>query len=466
MAGKKELGFDKQGIQKTLTLKNYLGDAAGMLAWNGMGGLTAMLTYFYTDKVGLAAAAVGTFMLAARIFDAITDIGMGYLVERTRSRFGKARPWLLRIAIPALVTAVALYCVPAGASTVVKTAYAFITYFIMTAIVLTALNIPYNSLIAFVTRSPEERSKMGIFRSLVGTLTGMVVAIGLIPITNALGGDQKAWITVASAIAVVGTIGLLIAFSANKERYSSGGQAKDDAEKVPVLKSVGLLLKNKYLLLAVLANFFMCIQYVLSNSSMIYYTKWIFKNENLMAIMGAIGIVPMIAGYAITAPLVRKFGPTKTVRIALLIGAAGFIIRGLFPYNFVLAMAVGVFTAFGTIPFMSVYPALLNNTTEYNEWKHGDSMVGFTSSFSSFLSKLSNGLGSALLGWVLAAGSYDPTLAEQGPAAVNGILAICLWIPAALLLAVYITLRFYNLDAIYPQIVKELNERRKSQSGE
>jgi GPH family glycoside/pentoside/hexuronide:cation symporter len=89
---KKELGLDSQGIQKTLRIRNYLGDGMGMIALNGISGLVAMLTYFYTDKVGIAAAAAGTIMLTARIFDAVTDLGMGYIVDRTRSRFGKARP--------------------------------------------------------------------------------------------------------------------------------------------------------------------------------------------------------------------------------------------------------------------------------------------------------------------------------------------------------------------------------------
>jgi GPH family glycoside/pentoside/hexuronide:cation symporter len=242
---KKELGLDSVGIQKTLTLKNYLGDAVGMIGFNGFGSLTGMLTYFYTDKAGLAAAAVGTFMLAARIFDAITDIGMGYLVERTKSRFGKARPWFLWIALPALVTAVSLYCIPINAAPSVKTAYAFITYFIMTAVITTAINIPYSAFMAFVTRSPEERSKMGIFRSIFGTLVGMMVAIGLIPITNALGGDQKAWILTASVIAVVGALSFLIAFFSNKERYSSDEQGKGGVKKHRFLRTSSCCYKIK-----------------------------------------------------------------------------------------------------------------------------------------------------------------------------------------------------------------------------
>jgi GPH family glycoside/pentoside/hexuronide:cation symporter len=230
--------------------------------------------------------------------------------------------------------------------------------------------------------------------------------------------------------------------------------------------NIKLLLKNKYLLLAVLMNFIMCIQYALSSSATIYYAKWIFKNENLLAIMGGIGIVPMIVGYVLTVPMVKKFGPAKAARIALLIGVAGTVARAFFPYNFVMNMVVGIFIAFGAIPFMSVYGALLNNSTEYNEWKTGKRMVGLTSSASSFISKLATGIGSALIGWVLAAGSYNPDLAEQGQAAINSILAICIWIPGVLLLAVYIVLRFYDLDAKYPQIVKELEERRRISQAE
>jgi GPH family glycoside/pentoside/hexuronide:cation symporter len=213
-------------------------------------------------------------------------------------------------------------------------------------------------------------------------------------------------------------------------------------------------------------NFFMCIQYSLSGSATVYYAKWIFKNENLLAVMAGIGIVPMAVGYVLTGPMVKKFGPAKASRIGLLIGVAGTVVRAFFPYSFVMNVVVGIFTGFGIIPFMSVYGALLNNTTEYNEWKTGNKMVGLTSSVSAFISKLATGLGGALIGWVLAAGGYNPNLAEQGQAAINSILAICIWIPGILLLTIYVALRFYDLDAKYPQIVKDLEERRRTSQTE
>jgi GPH family glycoside/pentoside/hexuronide:cation symporter len=456
---KKELGFDSQGIQKTLRFRNYFGDGIGMIALNGISGLVSMLTYFYTDKVGIAAAVAGTIIFAARIFDAVTDIAMGYIVDRTKSRFGKARPWLLYMAIPTMVCMIALFCVPAGASTTVKNTYAFITNAITIAIVYTAIVIPYTCLQALVTKSTEERSKMGLFRSISGYIIGMIVAVGLIPITNAMGGDQKAWIIMAVVLGVTAMISLVIAFFSNKEQGAEVTQ-KTGEKKIAFFAGVKLLFKNKYIVVMAFANFAVNVIYTMTSSTGIYFTKYILKNENLVAVMGAIGLVPVAIGFAITTPLIKNFGLAKTNRIAFLVGIAGTIIRCFTPDSFISVVSAGLLVTFGTIPFMVTSGVLINNTVEYGEWKTGRNLVGISNSLAGFAAKIGNGLGAALVGWILALGNYNPDIIEQSPAAINSIYAITIWIPGIVMLIAYISLRFYNLDAIYPRIVKELEERK------
>jgi len=461
---KKELCLDGQGIQKTLRFRNYLGDSTGQVSLNGISGLVTMLPYFYTDKVGIAAAAAGTIMLGARVFDAVTDLTMGYFVDRTKSRFGKARPWLISMVIPSLITVTALFCVPAGAGSTAKNIYAFCTNAVATAFVYTAIAIPYGCLMAFVTRSTEERSKMGIFRAVTGYIIGIIVAIGFIPMSNALGGDQGAWIKLGVIFAIIISASLIPAFFANKERYSVDEGRQDESrqdEKVPFFTGIKILFQNKYWVIVLIINFFIYISYGLGGVTSIYFTKWILKNENLIALLGGVGLIIVAIGFAVTNPLIKKFGVTKATRIALLIGVAASVIRAFFPYNLIATLILGSLMTFATIPYMTVGGVLLSNTVEYGEWKNGKRLVGMANSACGFGSKVGSGVGAALIGWLLALGGYNADLAEQGKAAVNSIFALCIWIPGIIMLVIFLLLGLYDLDAKYPQIVKELEERKK-----
>lgn len=462
---KKTLGVDSQGIQKTIRGYQYFGDGMTQLALNSISGLIGMITYFYTDKVGVAAAATGTILLISKIIDAFTDLIMGRIVDKTNTKYGKARPWLLWMSIPTFVAVILLFYVPINAGSGTKFAYGLITNIFATAIVYTAIAIPYGCLMALVTKSTEERSKMGIYRTALGYLAGMVIAIGIIPITNALGGDQKAWIIVAAIFGVLSSGSLIWTFAVTRERNGEGVEsqtAADEDSKVSMKDSIAILFKNKYWVIMLFVMLAVNIIYSLTGSTGVYYTKYILKNENLVALLGGVGLIPVIIGIGITQPMVKKFGLAKTARIAMLIGIVGSIARVIAPYNLIVTLTFGSLVSFATIPLMVVGGVLVNNTIEYNEWKFGKRLVGMSNSASSFGAKIGSGLGGAMIGWILALGHYDGMLAVQPASAINSILAVSIWIPAALLVVIYLLLRKYDLDLKYADIVKELDGRRKT----
>lgn len=214
---KKELGLDSMGIQKSMRLTDYLGDGIGQLPLNIMSSLVGQLTYFYTEKVGLAAGMVATMLLIAKIFDAFSDLAMGKIMDAGRSPKGKCRPWFSRMAIPALVAIILLFTVPKNIGSGFQAAYVLITNVLITAIVYTAVAIPYGALMAIRTESFEERGKMGIFRTAFGYIAGMVIAILLIPITNMLGGTQSAWIKVAVIFGLISLLSLMILYKVTRE---------------------------------------------------------------------------------------------------------------------------------------------------------------------------------------------------------------------------------------------------------
>ena len=214
---KKELGLDSMGVQKSMRMTDYLGDGLGQMPLNIMSGLVGQLTYFYTEKVGLAAGMVATMLLVAKIIDAFSDLLMGKIVDAGKSPKGKCRPWFIRMAIPVFVMIVLLFTVPKNAGSGVQAAYVLITNILITAVVYTAVAIPYGALMAMRTESSEERGKMGIFRAAFGYLAGMIIAILLIPITNMLGGTQSAWIKVAVIFGLISVLSLLLLYKVSKE---------------------------------------------------------------------------------------------------------------------------------------------------------------------------------------------------------------------------------------------------------
>lgn len=460
---RKPLGVDSQGIQKVMRPHNYLGDAAGQVGLNALTSTVGIVVYFYTDKVGVAAAAAGTILLAAKLVDAFTDLTMGWIVDHTSSRWGRARPWLLRMALPAFVAIVALFAVPSGLTEGGKLAYVAGTNIFASAIVLSATAIPFGSMLFYTTVSTDERARMGVSRTAFGYLVGMAITIGYIPITNALGGDQKGWLIFATIVGAVAMVGLVVAFLSNRERNVDGpGETQD---RLPFAMGISLLFRNRYWVIMLAVMTVVAIVFGISASSGIYYVKWVLGDENLMVLLGAVGLVPVVIGFLAVAPMVRRFGATRAVRFALVAGILATVIRIIFPYDLWALLIFGSVVTLSTIPVMAIGGVLVTNTIAYGEWQHGKRIVGLTNAASGFGSKVGNGLGVAMVGWILAIGGYQGTAAAQTDSAINSILVLTIWVPGILLAVLYVLLRFYDLDAKYPQILKELDERRAAEAA-
>lgn len=200
---KKPLGKDKFGVQKVMRTKDYLGDSLGQFSLNAISTIIGQLTYFYTDKVGLAAGAIATVLLISKIIDVFTDLIMGNIVDHTKPGREKYRPWLLKAGIPAGIMLVLMFTVPKTSGTL-QIAYALITNILLSAVLYTAVAIPYGSLMAVRTNSQEERGIMGTWRAGVGYVAGFIMAILIIPITNALSKIAK-FHTTASVDNILGS---------------------------------------------------------------------------------------------------------------------------------------------------------------------------------------------------------------------------------------------------------------------
>ena len=463
---KKPLGLDSMGIQKTMRFGDYMADAGGQFALNGISGLISAITYFYTDKVGVSALMAANVLLAAKVCDAFTDLIMGKILDNGKSPKGKCRPWFLRMAIPALIAIVALFTVPKGLTGIALAAYLFFTNIFATAIVSTAIAIPYGAIMVMRTKSIEERNTMGIFRSAMGYIIGMIIAIALVPITNALGpngvADQAAYIKFAVVVGVLSAIFLFILYKKSKE--TAAMEEKPD-DGLPFMDAIGKLFKNKYWVIVLVANLFVQIIYAVSGAAGTYYAKWILGNDNLIGIMGAVGLIPTFVGFAVVGPLTKKFGVRKTLLIGFAIGIIGAAIRVVFPASLIVTLTAGLLPSFATIPMMCLSGTMNSMAMDYNDYLYGNKIIGMSASATSFGSKIAGGLGGSIIGWILAAVHYDPSAAAATTAVRYGVYSFSIYMPLVVLIALFIIVSRFDIESKYAEMMAQIKARNEAEAA-
>lgn len=452
---KKALGLDKNGIQKTMRLPDYLADSLGLFSLNAVSGLVGQLTYFYTEKVGLSAAAVATAFMVVKILDAFTDLIMGNIVDHTKPGKQRYRPWLVKAGIPMAIVVALLFMVPKSASDFGKIAYMFVTNLLATAVLYTAVSIPYISLQVVRTKSEEERATMGSFRAFAGYIAGFIVAIVVIPVTNALGGTQDAWIKVGVVFALVVALFMLICFLRAKENSGIEPTAEEKEaqaeEGESMLSAVGKLFHNKYWVIVLLCNFFANVTYGLATSSGTYYAKWIYGDDNLIALQGTLGLIPTIVGFATIAIFIKKLGVIKTLKVSFLVGAVSLALRLINPTNFWYNNILGMFTSWADIPMMCLSGVLTAMAVDINQIKYGKRMVGYSTSAVGFGNKISSGIGASLIGWLLGAAGYSQMGEVLTPAVRQAIYGFSIYAPLLMFVAMYLMIRKFDAEKVLAQ---------------
>ncbi len=460
----KELGKDKFGVQRTMRRKDFFGDSLGMFALNTMSGLVGQMTYFYTDKVGVAAGSVATILLICKIIDAFTDLIMGNIVDHTKPGKEKYRPWLLKAGIPAGILTVLMFTVPKGSSGL-QVAYLLITNVLFTAVAYTAVCIPYTSLMIVRTNSQEERGRMGTWRAASGYVSGMIIAVAIIPLTNMLGGTQSAWIKFGAIAGALVILAFLICYLTSRETVqdaSAAANPEEEEEPVPFLEAVVKLFHNKYWVMILVMNFFVNVLYGIGGASGAYYAKWIYGNDNLMGIMGAVGMIPTLLGFILVGPMIKHLGVTKTLKVSFLIGCVSNVVRIVNPYHFGFNVTMGCFGTFANIPMMCLMGVLTAMSIDYNEYQYGKKMVASSQAASSFGCKIGSGLGASVIGWCLAAVAYDATLSVATMATKQAIFTFSIYIPMIMFGILFIMSCRFDLEKRLPALKEEI-ARRKAQ---
>lgn len=449
-----------------------MGDVGCNIIWGCVG---SYLTLYYTDNVLLSAAVAGNIMMIARILDGLSDILMGFIIERTHTKWGKARPWLLWMCIPLLITFFLTFHVPSSFSGAAKIAYVAITYTILSAITYTAVNMAYITLFTLFAPDSNDRNIATTFRTLFAMLTSLAMGIIGMPLLNSMGGikSQAAWDKMTLIFSAVAFVCIMITFFGVTEKKLTdedvvklGGEnvktkvKKDRTSLVDVFKN---LAKSKYFYLAALLS----TAYYLGNSTggiNVYYARDILGNENLVGVIGLVSLPTMILGAVLAPVLYNRFGKRKIMVLGSCITIVSTAIQFINPYNMLLFFTMYAMKGIGTMLFGAGIGTLPGDVADWSEWKIGERAEGIVTSLSSFGTKVGSGIGGALVGWFLALGHYNGAAEVQVQSALNAEIAMMIGVPMVLGVIQILLLFVWDMEKKRPEILKDLQERRNLKS--
>ena len=422
--------------------------------------MSAYLLVYYTNYAHVNAAIVGTIMFVSKIFDAISDVAMGYVEERFAKPGAKARPWLKRMALPYAISAIILFTVPDFTSTVAQGIYVFITYNLFCTIY-TMIVIPYNSLQALITQDKDDRKTTGVLRSIFSTIASTIVNSFTMIFIGWAGNTKLSWTIVIGVYAVIALIVYSLCYVNTTERVNAEeDQHGQDDKKLGFVESLFNVMKNKYWRILTVNGIFSSAVISLNMGSMFFYLAYVCGKPQSVAIVGMLLSMPMLVLIPLSAPIVAKCGMKNSLVAGVLIMTVGRIIVGVSGESSLMMIYVGTFIfALGCSTQWCSYP-LLCYTVEYGQWKTGVRQEGMIMSANSFGSKCGTALGTALCGWVLAWAGYNGAAEVQTASALTGIKIVYAYLPVILNILSAVILSFYKLEKEYSTIVKELEERK------
>ena len=448
-------------MQEKKYLKWYhkVGYGSGDIAGNCVYALlTAFMMIYLTDTIGLSMGVVSTLIAASKIFDGVSDFFFGRLIDKTHTKMGKARPWMLWPYIGCSVTLVACFAVPTGWGQTAQYIFFFLSYTLLNAVFFTANNIAYASLTALITKNTSERVQIGSLRFIFAFATKIVIDAVTIYAVGWLGGGVTGWRLIAIIYAIVGLItNTLSVFSVKElpeeeEEVESGKTVKND---LTFLQSFGILLKNKYYVI-------ICCSYILTQlyASVIgmgtYYAKYILGNEEIFSTLSLAINITMVVALTVLPMVIKKLGGMYKLNIwgyaIAFVGRVGVMAAG---YLGSLPLMLA-FTALSTVaipPLQGDLNALIACCSEYTTLTTGHRLEGMMYSCSSLGIKLGGALGTAICGWLLDAAGYVENVAVQTPATVSMLHFLYLWAPAILCVLVACLLMFLRVEKANEKIL-------------
>lgn len=432
---------------------NKIGYGSGDIAGNVVYALLASFVIAYTTTtMGMNAGIVGSLIALSKLFDGITDIFFGHLIDRTKSKMGKARPWMLYGYIGCAVMLVAVFAIPTSLGEFAKYAWFFIAYTVLHAVFFTANNIAYSALTSLVTVNNKERVQLGSCRFIFAFSTSLLIQSVTLVFVRKMGGDAAAWRTVAIIYATIGLIVNTISVMSVKElpeeeRCKVHTEEKENSS-CSFVETAKLILSNKYYL-RICAVYLLQQIYTAMISQGLFYAKFILGNEDLFAVFAWAINIPLIISLLITPFMVTRFkGMYKLNLTGFAVASVGRLLVLIAAYmgNIPLMMVFTAFAAFGMGPWQGDMNAVIAECSEYTYLTKQKHVEGSMYSCTSLGLKLGGGLGIALTGWLLEWSGFVGTSAVQSESCLRMLRVMYLWLPFFILLLITFIMSILNVE--------------------
>ena len=446
-----------------LSMKTYL--SYGLSNSGGtviFASLASLVTLFYTDYVGVPAALIATAILISKFLDAISNIIVGFAIQKTRTRWGQARPWMLWSALPFSLACIGCFLVPVGAPRLTQFWYIFIAYNFANTVCYTITDLAEGTLCSLLTRNPEERERLGSFRLGLCPIGHILSAGFTLPLVKVLGNNQRAWILVMTIWAVYALIVHLVCFVNCKETVQIQCEAYNN--RPPVLKQVKALLSNPYWWWAFLYWGFWATTFALAGTTMTYYCRYILLNDGLYT---TFFIVEKIVWgiFNLSMPAIRKrLGWTirKTMVVGCLIVVVSHMALLAFPLSVPVNMAVIILRGIGAATLSSFFNGVIANVTDYGQFKTHQRQESLTFAAASMGEKIDSGIIMAFVTFLLGASGFVSSTtggAVQAAGALSMIGNLYIWGNVAIYAVLAVIVSFYKLDGREHEIQNELRQR-------
>lgn len=426
-----------------LTFWEKMGYGSGDAACNVVFQMAmTFMAYFYTDVYGLAPAAMGTLFLVVRGLVAVADIVVGVACDRTETRWGKFRPYLLWMSLPYAAIAVMTFTTPDW-SYDAKLIYAYITYSLL-LVVYSAINVPYCALGAVLTPDPQERVSLNGYRFFLATAGGTLVVATTLPLVQFLGGgNQQVGFQRAVLVLTTIAVGLFaVCFVLTKERVQAATQST-----ASVWQDMWVLLKNDQWRLVAGLNFVLFVALVIQDGAAVYYISWYVGRPELIGAFLTTGMITSMIGSLFAELLVGRFSKRAAyalLQCAIVLASIGLFMAG--PSQIGAIFAIYGLQQFLTQMASPILWSMMADTTDYGEYLSGRRTTGLAFSGMLFFLKAGMAVGGALLGWLLALYGYQPRAAVQAADTIEGIAILFILIPALGHLLLAGMVQFYELD--------------------
>lgn len=457
----------------------YLLGPAGALLLNAV--LATYLNVYYTDVLKLTGVWGGAFLvifpIISKIVDAITNVAMGYIIDRTRTKEGKARPWLLLSAPLLAVTGILLFTVPSGSETV-QVIWLMVSYNLFYSFAYTIFNMSHNLMVPLSTRDTTQRGSLSVFNQIAtimmsGILVALVFPMVIMP---AIGADKSKWIVLMSVLSILALPLTLLEYFFTKERVTLENQGTEEAA-IPFRAQLKAIFTDRYMLIIYAYFLIYTFGTSIKNLSLVYFCNYVLGTYNdgiTQTLISVIGGIPMGIGIFAVWPLAKKFGKRNVTLVGFILYAIGSAVCWLFPTNMVI-MLVGQFIKnIGGLPCSYVFMALFADVLDHVEWRSGIRCDGIAMSVYNIIAVAMVGICTGIFNGMLSQSGYvapsvvgGVTVAAEQSAAVKSAITfgfVGLEVITGIILAVLLV--FLNVEKNIDKEQAEIKARREKGAAE